>query len=101
MAQIAQQDHVVINCGESFANMTEEAKKKLRKASLRGTILDVVLTAVIDLNEETTKILAYTKTDDGFLYVYFVDSANAELAEVDCGQYQPEDYTDDVPYDGE
>lgn len=102
MAQMAQQDHLVIDCGESFQYVSEEVKAKLRKAYLRGTLLDVVLSAVDGQDIAKTKIIASHKYDDDHIDVYLIDSIRDEsLLVLDCGLLQPEDYTDDVPYDGE
>lgn len=96
MAQIAQQDHLVIDCGTSFLEPTDEAKGKLRKAYLRGTLLDCVLVIKNEDEHSMAKVIEVMKYTDNTLSV-----RHNALDSIDCGAFQPEDYTDDVPYDGE
>lgn len=96
MAQIAQQDNIVIFCGESFANVTDEAKSKLRKSYLRGTLFDCVLEAKNEDEHSIAKAIQVMKYTDNTI------SVRLNLSDsIDCGELQPEDYSDDVPYDGE
>lgn len=102
MAQIAQQDNIVVDFGtiESFDDVSEEAKKQLRRAYIRGTILDVVIKLKSESFESVGNIVAAYVVNNR-VNVYIVDTINDNLKGIDCGAVQPEDYSDDIPYDGE
>lgn len=106
MAQIAQQDNIVVDIGtiSSWEDVSEDAKRQLRRAYIRGTIHDVIVKAKDEGDNETTsKVIAtYKYVVDNALVVTFQDSFfDDQPYRFSCGAFQPEDYSDDVPYEGE
>lgn len=61
-----------------------------------------MLEAKTESTAAKTMIVGYFKEDDETIIAHYFDTADTgELVTLDCGALQPEDYTDDVPYDGE
>lgn len=83
MAQIAQQDNLIIEITGALAEMNETAKQKLIDCIKMGTITDVILVSTEAAN----------KVNHGKVLAYRVDSTDAEspkysieLVEVNAGK---------------
>lgn len=62
MAQIAQQDNLIVTSTESIATINEAAKKKLKECIEAGTIYDVVVvTPEAEKVTNKSKVLAWSK----------------------------------------
>lgn len=98
MSQIAQQDHKTIVGPFDDGNLNDEQKKQLRRAYLRGTILDCVLIHKDEGVEKQSKVI-YAKKTNNALSVVIYDTNAGGVVDADCGNFQPDDYTDDTPTD--
>lgn len=99
MSQIAQQDHKTIVGPFDDGILNNEQKRQLRRACLRGTILDCVLTYKVEGVEKQSKVIFANIHSTAGLVVVFYDNATIGLVEVNCGNFQPDDYTDDTTID--
>lgn len=62
MAQIAQQDNLIVTSTNSIAAIDEDAKKKLKKCIEAGTINDVIVVALGKAKTTNkSKVLAWSK----------------------------------------
>lgn len=74
MAQIAQQDNLVIVANVAVANLDVETKKKLLSCLKAGTLSDVILQTKEDANT-----INYSK-----IVSYYEDVADAETVKYGC-----------------
>lgn len=74
MAQIAQQDNLVIVANVAVANLDAEAKKKLLSCLKAGTLTDVIL--------QTKE--SETHTNFSKVVSYYEDTTNAEAVKYGC-----------------
>lgn len=107
MAQMAQQNHLVIKAGYLGEEQSEEVKKQLRRAYLRGTLMDVVIDCETEgpFQHEIVKVIGCNVTYKDIehktlqdMQVYTIRFSE-RFAEIDCGKFQPDDYADDTPTD--
>lgn len=85
---------IIVDCGtiSSFEDVSDDAKKQLRRAYLRGTIYNVIIKAETEDNDEmTSKVIATYKNVYG-LTATIQDSLNENSYIISCGEFQPEDY---------
>lgn len=101
MAQMAQQSHLVIKAGYLGDEQSEEVKKQLRRAYLRGSLLDVIVESENEEFTEIARVLSYFVSGSNILFISFRSSIDEETYKLDCGAFQPDDYTDDTPTDEE
>lgn len=89
MAQIAQQDNLVINVA-NVATPTSDEKTKLRKSFIRGTIHDVIVVEENDTTEKTFKVVSTEYTKATKVVKVVVGSTT-----IDCGAIVDTDYKDE------
>lgn len=89
MAQIAQQDNLVIKVS-NVATPTSEEKTRLRKSYIRGTIHDVIVVEDTSTTEKNFKVVSteYTKATK-------VVKVVAGSTTIDCGAIVDTDYKDE------
>ncbi len=103
MATIANQSNIVIVTPNEYSFHDEEAKQKLRRAFLRGTLYDYIVRfddmPATGKTYNEGRVVSHQYYEDGETGVgYLVVFAHSgmELKQLDCGEIKPEDYTDEM-----
>lgn len=85
MAQIAQQDNLVIEVAETVAALDGDTKKKLIECIEGGTITDVILvTKEVEKEISHARVISWLVDTTGDSPKYTIDIINANSGEVEA-----------------
>ena len=85
MAQIAQQDNLVIEVTTAVVNLDDDTKKKLIECIKGGTITDVILvTKEAEKNISHARVVSWLVSTTGDSPKYTIDIINASSGKVEA-----------------